>query len=55
MLEPALERPHLAPERAEPSQVGHELAPDRPEIAFDMPELDLGSPKIAPWRAPSVT
>ena len=40
----ALERPHLAPMRTEPVSVWHEVAPERPE----MPELDPGSPKIAP-------
>ena len=51
-LEPALKRPHLVPERPQPVPVGHKPAPERPEIAFEMAELDPWRPEPAfdgPW------
>ena len=39
---------YAVPKRPELVPVGHKQAPGRPEIAFEMPELDPGSPEVAP-------
>ena len=39
---------YVVPRRPGLVPVGHKQAPGRPDIAFEMPELDPGSPEVAP-------